>query len=127
MKAFIISQFGYCPLVWMFHNRKLNNRINRIHERALQIVYKDCNPTFSELLLRDGSVTIHQRNIQVLATELSKVVKGIAPSILSEIFPLKPSRAYASRFPFQTRNVRTVTYGTETLGHLEYGQFYPII
>ena len=31
MYAFIFSQFGYCPLVWMFHSRKLNNRINNIH------------------------------------------------------------------------------------------------
>ena len=32
MKTFIQSQFGYCPLVWMFHSRKLNRRINRIHD-----------------------------------------------------------------------------------------------
>ena len=32
MRAFILSQFGYCPLVWMFHSRTLNHRINRIHE-----------------------------------------------------------------------------------------------
>ena len=32
MKAFINSQFGYCPLIWIFHNRTLKNRINRIHE-----------------------------------------------------------------------------------------------
>ena len=36
MKSFIHSQFGYCPLVWMFHSRKLNNRINEIHERNIQ-------------------------------------------------------------------------------------------
>ena len=41
MKAFIQSQFGYCPLIWMFHRRRLNNRINRIHERSLCIVYRD--------------------------------------------------------------------------------------
>ena len=28
MKTFVISQFNYCPLVWMFHCRKLNHRIN---------------------------------------------------------------------------------------------------
>ena len=41
MKAFIESQFNYCPLVWMFHSRTLNNRINRLHEKALRLVYKD--------------------------------------------------------------------------------------
>ena len=63
MKAFIESQFGYCPLIWMFHSRKLNNLINRIHERALRIVYKDHNSTFQELLNKDNSVSIHHRNL----------------------------------------------------------------
>ena len=44
MKAFITSQFSYCPLVCMFHSRTLYNRINKIHERALRLVYK--NETF---------------------------------------------------------------------------------
>ena len=43
MKAFVQSQFGYCPLVWMFHGRVLNNKINRLHERALRLVYKETN------------------------------------------------------------------------------------
>ena len=38
MNAFILSQFLYCPLKWMFHSRKLNHRINKIHERDLRIV-----------------------------------------------------------------------------------------
>ena len=32
MNAFFNSQFNYCPLAWMFHSRKLNNKINRLHE-----------------------------------------------------------------------------------------------
>ena len=51
MNSFITSQFGYCPLVWMFHSRELNNRINRIHERSLRIVYNDKQSTFHELLI----------------------------------------------------------------------------
>ena len=31
MKVFIASEFGYCPLVWMFHSRKLNSRVNQLH------------------------------------------------------------------------------------------------
>ena len=64
MKAFVESQFGYCPLIWMFHSRELNNKINRIHERALRITYKDKSPTFQELLKKDNSVSIHHRNVQ---------------------------------------------------------------
>ena len=39
--AFITSQFSYTPVVWMFHNRKLNNHINGIYERAVRIAYHD--------------------------------------------------------------------------------------
>ena len=39
MKIFICSQFGYCPLIWMFQIRKINNRVNSLHERALKVVY----------------------------------------------------------------------------------------
>ena len=37
MKPFIISQFNYAPLTWIFHRRTLNNKINRLHERALRL------------------------------------------------------------------------------------------
>ena len=32
MKAFIESQFNSCSLIWMFHSRTLNSKINRLHE-----------------------------------------------------------------------------------------------
>ena len=35
MKSFIESQFGYCPLIWTFHDRGVNNKINHLHERSL--------------------------------------------------------------------------------------------
>ena len=72
MRAFISSQFGYCPLVWFFCSRKINNRMNRIQERALIIVCKDYFPTFAQRLENDSSVSIHIRNQQVLATEIFK-------------------------------------------------------
>ena len=73
MKAFITSQFNYCPLIWMFHSRQLNNRINKINERALRLAYKGNKLTFNDLLKLDNSVTIHQRNLKILATEIFKV------------------------------------------------------
>ena len=68
MKAFITSQFGYFPLVWMFHTRKSNNRINRLHERSLRLTYNDCESSFQDIFVKDKSVCIHHRNLQVLAT-----------------------------------------------------------
>ena len=72
MKAYIASRFGYCPLVWMFHSRSLNNKINSLHERAPRITYGDRLSSFENLLKKDKSVSIHYRNIQALATEMLK-------------------------------------------------------
>ena len=72
MKSFITSQFSYCSLIWMFYSRNVNNKINRIHERTLRLVDQN-NLNFSELLDLDNSVTVHQRNLQVLVTEIYKV------------------------------------------------------
>ena len=73
MKAFIESQFGCCPLVWMFCGRQTNARINHIHEIALRAVYNGEISPFEELLVRDKSETMHQRNINILAAKLYKI------------------------------------------------------
>ena len=73
MKSFITSHFGCCLLIWMFHSRPLDNKINSIHERALRTTYNDRKSTFDELFNKDNSVSIHYRNFQVLATEMFKI------------------------------------------------------
>ena len=116
MKTFIISQFNYCPLIWMFHSRTLNNKINKLHERALRLVYNDKDLTFQELLDLDGSVTIHQRNLQKLAIEMFKIKNNLAPLPVKDIFnedlskyDLRNKRTWESSYS------RTVRYGTETI------------
>ena len=116
--AFILSQFGNCPLVWMFHSRKLNNRINKIQERSLRIVYQDYHSSFKELLEKDKSFTVHHRNIQTLSIELYKVAYGIAPEITKLVFPTKPQGKFVWENIFQTFNVKTTSWGIESLGHL---------
>ena len=66
MRSFIMPHFSYCPLIWMCHSRKINTQINKLHERALRLVYNDKSSSFRELLERDNSVTIHERIIQSL-------------------------------------------------------------
>ena len=41
INAIFKAQFNYCPVIWMFHSRSLNNKINRLHERCLRIIYND--------------------------------------------------------------------------------------
>ena len=116
LKAFIESQFGYCPLVWMFHSRSLNNRINSLHKRALRLVYKDQTLSFEELLRKDNSFTIHHRNLQKLATEMYKIYNNISPDLMKLIFPDRTvSYNLRHKNPFLNANIKTVFNGTETI------------
>ena len=66
MRAFVMSQFSYCPLIWMFHDRRVNAKINHIHERALRIAYhdrtsslKNCYRSFSLYSSTKSAVACH--------------------------------------------------------------------
>ena len=82
----IKSQFSYCPLIWMFSSRKSNNLINRIHERSIRIVSSDNESNFENLLEKNKEITIHQRNLQILMTEVFKIINGYAPPIMDNFF-----------------------------------------
>ena len=92
----------------MFLSRTLNNRINRIHERRLRILYRDDASNFTELLQKENAVTVHQRNLQVLVTEIYKVNMGFAPHLVKELFTIS-TQAYNLRSTcgFKLENVKT--------------------
>ena len=39
INSFFNSQFRYCPLISMLHSRMMNNKINRLHERCMRLIY----------------------------------------------------------------------------------------
>ena len=120
IKSFIISQFDYCPLIWMILNRNLNKKINHIHERALRVVNDDYSSSFKDLPDKHNSVTIHQRNLQQLAIEIFQVKIGIAPMIMNEIFTFVKNNTYNLRSGMHLSrvNVHPTQDGTEFIGNL---------
>ena len=120
MKAFFMVQFSYCLLILMFHNRKLNNGINKLHERCLRRVYIDSTLTLEELLEPGNSVSVHHRNFQVLASELHKIVNVLPPEITKEVFPFNENTSYNTRnkINFHSRAIKLVTFGSKTLSIL---------
>ena len=103
----------------MFHSCIINNKINRLHERCLRLLYGDKLSSFEKLLEQDKSVTIHTRNLQILATEMFKVYRNISPPIFSEIFHRR-DKNYNLRInsDIAMRNVRSVFHGSQSISYL---------
>ena len=119
MKAFFTSQFSYCTLIWMFHNRNLNNKINRIQELALRLVYY-YNLSFSELLDLGNSVTVYHKKLQVLVTEIYKLKNGIAPQMMKDTFELQNPfyDLRSSCNQFRRENIKTVYKDLQSVRYL---------
>ena len=62
MNAFITSQLSYCPLVWMSHSSTMNNRINKNHEKAFRLVYKDETNLSLNDLLKKRQISKYSKN-----------------------------------------------------------------
>ena len=73
----------------MFYSRGTNNKINRLHERAISFVYDDYSSSFDVLLKQDKSFTIHHYIIQTLCIELYKVYNNLSQTVFSELFTKK--------------------------------------
>ena len=99
----------------MFHSHKQNHHINRIHERALRVVYKDYNSSFDDLLEKGNSLTIHDRNLQKLVTEIFKVKMNLGQEIMKEVFEIaEGSHALRSELKLKSRKIHSVRHGMET-------------
>ena len=119
MRAFILSQFSYCPLVWMFYDRTLDHRINRTQERALRIAYKDYGNDFGFLKEQTKSVPIHVRNLQLLMTEMYKTKSDLNPPFMKDIFKERNISYNLRRGnDAQLPKVRTTSFGIESIAYL---------
>ena len=85
----------------MFCSRSSNKKINRLHERALRLVYDDYSSSFETLLERDSSCTIHHHNIQSMLTEIYKSLNKVSAEIFFDsLFEFKFRQ---SQFPLKLK------------------------
>ena len=114
--AVVLSNFNYCPLIWLFSTKAANNEINRTHKRALRILLKDYDSSFDELLEKSESVKIHDQNLQKLMIEIYKTMKNVNPSYIWEFHERK-----VVKYDLRTKNLcrlpktRTTKFGIESL------------
>ena len=102
----------------MFCSRKSNNMINRVHERALTLTYKDNENNFQTLLNENKETSVHLRNLQFLMTEIYKIKNNYAPPIMHHLFQFRENTFNLRNFrEIATHNKKTSNYGLETMSY----------
>ena len=109
MRAFVISQFSYCPLIWKFHERGVKWKINHINERPLRIAYQDFTSSFAELIINDNSLSTKST---VACNRNYRTKVNLNPFFMKELF-LEREIHYNLRVmnSICARKLRTTTYG----------------
>ena len=96
--------------------KTINNLINKIHERSLRISYKVQKTSYPNLLETHNELTIHQINLQVLMTEIYKIVTGVALRIMNSLLEFRSKGYNIRNFKVLSTNFRRpVNYGIETI------------
>ena len=91
-----------------------------IHERALRIAYRGTESSFDELLAKDNSVSVHQRNLQLLMIEIYKTKNSLNPSFTEDVFVEKPNIPYVLRNNdgLLVPRANTTAHGIETIQYV---------
>ena len=112
-KTFFDSHFKYYTLTWMFYSRTTNNKINKLHERALRLVYDDHVSTFEGFLEKDNSFSVRHYNIQTFCVELYKVFSGQSQTMVSDLFERKNiNYNLRSQLDFVIQKVKVIYKGS---------------
>ena len=89
VNSFIKSHFSYCPLLWMFCSRTSISKTNKLHELALRLIFNNYNDNFNDLLSLSNDISTHQRCINFFLTEVYKLINGLSPDIMNEVFTIR--------------------------------------
>ena len=91
-----------------------------MQERALRILYCDEQSSYVDLLKRDDGFTVHERNIQLLLTEMFKAKNNIEPHLQQDIFEASHYQGPTLRSSkyFSKPKINTVKYGERSLQYL---------
>ena len=114
--SYNLSAFKYCNLIWMFCAKKENNRINKLHKRALRCVYDSPKENFEELLDKYQINDIHTQNLQSLMLFIYKVVTKDCPEIVVDMFrPREVGYNLRAKYLLDLPKCKSNNYGVNTM------------
>ena len=114
IESFIMANFNYWTLVFLFCNKKLKNKQEQIQKRALCFLYNDYESDYEHLLKVSDGPSIEVKHLRNLATEIFKTLNDLNAPFMKEIFTLN-SNWDSSRMKLLVKTQNTKRYGTNTL------------
>ena len=117
-----MSNFNYCPLVWMFSNATSLKKIENLQKRALRFLYNNYQLTYEELLDKANSSTMNVKRLRFLCVEIYKTINNLNPSFMKQIFELRETnRNVREKYQLNLNipNYDQVTFGKKSLDYVD--------
>ena len=114
VNTFVYSNFNYCSLVWHFSTKKSTNKIEKIQERCLKLLYNNTTETYDDLLVKTSQPSMEIKRLRTLATEIFKTLNDINPNYMKEIFYLSPHETH-KKYDLFVHSRNTTKYGNHSL------------
>ena len=118
INSFILSNFNYCPLVWLFSSCESIRKIEKIQKRCIRIILNDYVSDYETLLCNIDKPTMEIRRLRTLAAEIFKTLNEISPLCMKNIFTPKEN-AKVRQNDIIVKRINTSRFGTQSLRSLE--------
>ena len=118
INSYIMANFNYCPLVWMFLSASLLKKIENLLKRALRFLYNDFDISYEELLLKSDRATMRINRSRLLYNEIYKTINNLNPEFMRDLFSLRETsrlirKKYMLNLSLPVHN--QVTFGSKSL------------
>ena len=87
--SFILCHFNYCPLVWHHCSKESMNKMEKVQERGLRIVYNDKFSDYADLLSKANKQTLYIERLKRIALLVYKAINNEGPPVLHDLFEKK--------------------------------------
>ena len=114
LDSFIFSNFNYCPFVWHLCSTALSQKIKKIQECTLRLLYNDSYSSYNSLLLKAERRTMEVSRLRRLSIEVFKALKFLNPDFMRTYFK-KGSHSPGRKNGLVFNRTKTITFGEKSL------------
>ena len=116
--SFIASNFNYCPLVWHFCGTANSNKLEKLQERSLGILYNDFDSPIQNLIDKSGQGTLLSNRLKYFILEVFKSIRKLNAPCLHDLFVLNGVPYDLTTPKLEQPIRRTTNYGLRTFSYL---------